>query len=135
MLLILLLIYCAASLIHFIHNAEFLADYPGLPSSWTREGIYFAWAEMTAFGIAGWVLVSRGFSIAGLLLFAVYAVLGMDSLGHYVLAPLSDHSATMNSTILFEVIAGALVLAEVMRQMVQRILLRRNERLGEANPI
>ena len=33
----LLLIYAAASLAHFIHNAEFLTDYPGMPASWTRS--------------------------------------------------------------------------------------------------
>jgi len=128
MLLILLLIYCTASLVHFIHNAEFLADYPGLPVSWTSEGVYFAWLGMTTVGIFGWVLLSRGYSLAGLLFLAVYAVMGMDSLGHYVLAPLSDHTAAMNSTILFEVVTGALVLAEVMRQMVQRIVFLRKTR-------
>ena len=102
-------------------NAEFLADYPEMPASWTRAGVYFAWIGLTIIGVAGWVLVTRGYQLAGLLLLAVYAVLGLDSLGHYVLAPLSDHTVTMNSTILLEVVAAALVLIEVVKQMARQI--------------
>ena len=112
-LLALLLVYGAASLVHFIHNAEFIAEYPGLPATWTRAGVYGAWLAMTAVGILGWILVSRRFERAGLLLLAVYAILGLDSLGHYVLASLSAHSMAMNATILLEVTAAALVLAIV----------------------
>jgi hypothetical protein len=62
----------------------------------------------------------RGLRITGLVLLALYAALGLDSLGHYLLAPLSAHSVSMNSTILLEVTAAALVLVEVVRQMVRR---------------
>jgi hypothetical protein len=123
-LLVLLLIYGAASLIHFAHNAEFLADYPNLPDSWSRTGVYRGWLILTAVGIAGWLFLSRGHQLAGLLLLALYAVGGLDSLGHYVLAPLSAHTLAMNSTILFEVVAAALVFAMVMKQMIRRVLLR-----------
>jgi len=123
-LLILLLIYGAASLIHFVHNAEFLADYPAMPTSWTSADVYFAWIGLTVVGVFGWFLLARGYHLAGLLLLAVYAALGLDSLGHYVLAPLSDHTATMNSTILIEVAAAALVLIEIVRQMARRMLHR-----------
>ena len=121
---IFLLVYGAASLIHFVHNAEFLADYPNLPASWTRSGVYFAWIGLTGLGAGGWVLVSRGYQLAGLLLLAVYAALGLDSLGHYVVAPLSNHTVVMNSTILLEVAAAALVFMEVLRQVATRVLSR-----------
>lgn len=121
-LAVLLLAYGAASLVHFVHNAEFLPEYPGLPRTWTREGVYFAWMAMTAVGLAGWFLAKRGFATAGLLLLAVYAVLGMDSLGHYVLAPLSTHSLAMNATILLEVTAAALVLVEVARELTAHVV-------------
>ena len=124
-LLIFLLIYGVASLIHFVHNAEFLADYPNLPDSWSRAGVYFAWIGMTLVGVIGWVLVTRSYHFSGLLLIAIYAAFGLDSLGHYVLAPLSDHTLAMNSTILFEVAAAALVLIEIVKQMVLRVVLRR----------
>jgi len=99
-------------------------EYPNMPSSWTRAGVYIAWIVLTAVGVTGWILVIRGYQLAGLLFLAVYAALGLDSLGHYVLAPLSDHSAAMNSTILLEVTAASLVLIEVMKQIAQRILQR-----------
>ena len=124
-LLILLLIYGAASLIHFVHNAEFLADYPNLPASWSRVGVYLAWLGLTVVGVAGWFFLSHGHQFAGLMLLALYAVAGLDSLGHYVLAPLSDHTIAMNSTILFEVAAAALVLTVVVKQMIRRVLLLR----------
>ena len=115
-LLILLLVYGGASLIHFIHNAEFLQHYPGLPASWSRFGVYLAWGVMTAVGIAGSMLYFRGWRRIGLAILAVYAALGLDSLGHYFVAPLSAHSTAMNSTILLEVGAAALVLCEVVRR-------------------
>jgi len=116
----LLLIYCAASLMHFIHNAEFLVDYPNLPTSWSRTGVYFAWIGITIVGITGWFLLTRGHQLSGLLFLAVYAVFGLDSLGHYVLAPLSEHTVAMNTTILFEVATATLVLIEIVRQIYFR---------------
>lgn len=120
-LLALLLAYGLASLVHFVHNAEFLRDYPGLPQTWTRAGVYAAWLAMTAIGILGWLLLTRGRALAGLATLVVYAALGLDSLGHYVVAPLTAHSLGMNSTILLEVAAAALVLAEVTRLIARRL--------------
>ncbi len=119
-LAMLLVTYGVASLIHFIHNAEFLPDYPNMPATWTRAGVYGAWLVMTATGIAGWLLVERGYKIIGLGVIAIYAAFGLDSLGHYFLAPMSAHTVAMNGTILFEVTAAALVLLEVMRRFVPR---------------
>lgn len=103
-------------MIHFVHNAEFLHQYPGLPASWSSFGVYLAWVVMTVVGGIGSVLYFRGHRRIGLAILAVYAALGLDSLGHYVLAPLSAHTAAMNSTILMEVGAAALVLCEVARR-------------------
>ncbi len=120
-LAVLLVIYAAASLVHFVHNAEFLADYPGLPRTWSSSTVYIAWIGMTAIGAAGWLLVSRGITLPGLFVLAVYAALGLDSLGHYLFAPISAHTLAMNSTILAEVTAAACVLLEVGRQMARRL--------------
>ncbi len=125
-LLTLTLLYMITSLIHFIHNAEFLADYPNLPSAWTRSGVYLAWLAMTCLGVVGFVLVRRGYKTIGLLLLAVYAVLGMDSIGHYVVAPLSAHTTIMNVTILLEVSAAAFVLIEVFRQVLLLVRYQRS---------
>ena len=77
-ILVLLLLYGVASLIHFIHNAEFLAEYPNLPSSWTRTGVYLVWLGITAVGASGWLLIHRGFHRVGLVVVAVYAIMGLD---------------------------------------------------------
>jgi hypothetical protein len=121
-LLVLLLIYGLATLVHFVHNAEFLADYPNLPASWSRSGVYWAWLAMTAVGLGGWVVFRRGFTLTGLLLLAVYAAFGLDSLGHYMVAPISAHTLGMNASILLEVATAAVLLAEVLRLLALRML-------------
>jgi hypothetical protein len=55
---------------------------------------------------------------------AVYAALGLDSLGHYVLAPMSAHTAAMNATIVLDVTAAALLLIEAVKLIAWRALRR-----------
>ena len=119
-LLLVLLLFGAATLVHFVHNAEFIADYPNLPATWSRSTIYAGWLGMTAVGLAGWALVARGFRVIGLVVIAVYSALGLDSLGHYVVAPLSAHTLAMNATILVEVTFAGLVLLEVAKRLAAR---------------
>jgi len=114
LLLGLLLLYLAASLLHFTHNAEYLGDYPKLPPWLTRAGVYLAWYGQTAIGILGFVLYRSGWRLAGLSLLAVYAGFGFDGLLHYTRAPFGAHTAAMNFTIWFEVMAAALVLLSVL---------------------
>jgi hypothetical protein len=123
-LVVVLLVFAAASLVHFIHNAEFLADYPNLPRSWVRGDIYLAWAGITAVGLFGWLLMTRVNRFLGLAVLAVYAMCGLDSLGHYVLAPISQHTLAMNGTILLEVTAAGLVLVEIARQCAHEFFAR-----------
>ena len=113
MIMALLLVYGAASLIHFTHNAEFLADYPNMATWLSRSAIYGAWIGVTALGICGYWLVRRGYRVAGLCAIAAYAALGFDSLTHYVLAPFEHHSVAMHLTIWLEVGAAGLLLATV----------------------
>jgi hypothetical protein len=109
----LLIFYAAASLLHFAHNAEFLRQYPNLPNSLSRADIYIAWCCVTALGIVGYLLRIRGNPFFGLAFLAVYAGLGFDGLLHYTRAPLAHHSWMMNVTIWTEVVAAAVVLANV----------------------
>ena len=51
-----LLLYLAASFLHFAHNAEFLGDYPNLPAWLTRSDVYFTWAGSAVVGLGGFVL-------------------------------------------------------------------------------
>jgi hypothetical protein len=73
--------YCFATLVHFTHNAEYLAEYPNMPKWITRGGVYFVWASEALIGVL-----------------------------HYTLAPFQAHSMAMNATILFEVAAAAILL-------------------------
>jgi hypothetical protein len=112
-LLILFLVYAGASLLHYAHNAEFLADYPNMPAWLSRAKVYAAWLGVTTLGLIGYVFVRRGYRIAGLSVLAVYAALGFNGLGHYSLAPLSAHTPLMNLTIWLEAASAALLLIAV----------------------
>jgi len=68
--------------------------------------------------------------VTGLALVCVYAALGMDSLGHYVLAPMAAHSATMNTTILLEVTAAAAVFAAAAALIAGHVIGRRARSLA-----
>ena len=100
-LIALVLAHAAASLLHFIHNAAFLGDYPNMPAWISPAGIYGAWLAEAAIGALGVLLCWRGRS-AGLVLIAVYALLGLGGLDHYTLAPVSAHTVAMNATIWLE---------------------------------
>jgi hypothetical protein len=102
--------YCFATVVHFTHNAEYLADYPNMPKWITRGGVYFVWASEALIGVLGVAFLYFGFRRTGILLLMVYALLGFDGLLHYTLAPFQAHSLAMNVTILFEVAAAAILL-------------------------
>ena len=109
-LLALVLVHAAASLVHFVHNATFLADYPNMPIWITPGGIYAVWLAEAAVGAAGVWLFLRGRMI-GLALIAIYAVLSFAGLDHYMLAPISAHTVAMNATIWLETATGVVLLA------------------------
>lgn len=47
---LLFVLYTLASLVHFSHNAEYIAFYPGLPAWMTRESVYLAWLAVASVG-------------------------------------------------------------------------------------
>ena len=109
----LVLLYGLSSLMHFTHNAEYLAAYPNLPAWLTGAQIYATWLGITAIGVLGYALYRTGRARTGLSLLALYAALGLDGLLHYGRAPFAAHSSTMNFTICTEVAAAALLLASI----------------------
>lgn len=124
-LLVLLIIYCAASLVHFAHNAVFLESYPNLPA-WLSSGMVVgAWLGITAVGIIGYGIVRAGYPLTGLIVTGVYGALGLDGLEHYTRAPISAHSFAMNFTIGFEVLAAVLVLIAVAILTLRQLRIRR----------
>lgn len=115
LLLLLAATYCLASLLHFVHNAEYLSAYPNLPSWLSRSQIYAVWFAITSIGVIGLWLERGNYPLLGLILVAAYALLGFDGLGHYAVAPMSAHTFTMNFTIWAEVVAAALLLIQALR--------------------
>ena len=108
-----LLLYGAASLLHFAHNAEHLTQYPNLPVSWTRADVYLAWVGVTTLGVIAYLLYLSRHRRVGLVLLALYAGLGFGGLLHYTRAPVARHSAAMNLTIWTEAAVAALLLLNV----------------------
>ncbi len=120
---LLLAAYFLTSLGHFAHNAEFLCEYPSLPTWLTRVKVYAAWLAITAVGLTGLVLIKNKLVTTGLLLVAIYAALGFDGLGHYAVAPMAHHTLGANVTILSEV-AVAMLLPTAAYFLVRRWIRR-----------
>jgi hypothetical protein len=112
-LFLLVLVHAAVSLLHFAHNAAYLADYPNMPAWLSPLGIYGAWFAEAAIGALGMLLLLRG-RRSGLVLIGIYAVLGFGGLDHYTLAPMSAHTLAMNATIWLETATGLLLLVFVV---------------------
>lgn len=122
----LLVAYCAASLLHFSHNAEYLAHYPNLPAWLSRSQVYLAWLMILAIGVVGYVLYRRAQRLIGLITLAVYAGLGFDGLLHYMRAPFAAHTAAMNFTIWSEAVAAAALLVAVLTIVASHGVKRRS---------
>jgi hypothetical protein len=125
-LLFLMLLYGAASLLHFAHNAVYLHEYPNLPAWLTSEGVWVSWCGIAAVGALGYWLYRRVSRWAGLATITLYGVCGLAGLDHYTVAPMSAHSLVMNVTILTEAAAAAALLVFVAHSM---LLTRRPARL------
>ncbi|HJY05447.1 MAG TPA: hypothetical protein VJ323_03975 [Bryobacteraceae bacterium] len=105
-LVALLISYTLASLAHFVHNAEFLNEYPNMPDWLSQAEVYGSWLAVVGLGLAGYLLYQWRFRSLGLITIAFYGVCGLDGLTHYALAPIGAHTQTMHSTILLEAITG-----------------------------
>ena len=116
-LLTLVLVHAAASLVHFVHNATFLADYPNMPEWITPSAVYAVWLAQAALGAAGVIMFLRGRTMIGLALLALYAVSGLAGLDHYTLASISAHTLAMNATIWLETTTGIVLLVFVIWRM------------------
>jgi len=112
---VVLLIYCSASLLHYVHNAVYIDAYPNMPAWISVADVAWSWLGLSALGLAGYLLFSHGRRYTGLALLAVYGTLGLDGLAHYALAPASAHRLDMNLTIWFEVVTAVAVLGVVAK--------------------
>jgi hypothetical protein len=116
-------VYALASLVHFTHNGEHLAQYPNLPASWTRADVYLAWCGVTTVGLSGYLLYRVGYRLVGLTVLVIYSGLGFDGLLHYTRAPMGHHSLAMNFTIWAEVLAAALLLIDLASLAIRTVRL------------
>ncbi len=95
---------------HFIHNAEYIAFYPGLPAWLTREKVYLAWVAGVSIGLAGLMLARTRLKLLGVACVAAYGATGLDGLAHDTLGLCSEHTLATNLTIWFEVLTGVTLL-------------------------
>ena len=109
----------AASLVHHVHNAEFLDEYPNMPAWLSPVGVYAAWAAATVIGAGGYWLLTHGYRVAGAALLILYGCYGLDGLAHYALAPASAHTTAMNLSIWLEAAAALALLAVLFRRRIE----------------
>jgi hypothetical protein len=119
LLLAFLLVYMVGSFIHHFHNAQFIDEYPNMPTGFPPAIAYVVWTAVTAVGLAGYYAVRRGHELLGLAVLALYAAYGLLVLGHYKLAPMSAHSVGANVTIWLELVTAALLLGTVIVALVK----------------
>ena len=119
-LLALILVYGAASLAHFVHNAVYLEFYPNMPTWLTPLGVLGSWLVIAATGAVGYWLFRKGLAVVGLAVLAVYAALGFAGLDHYAIAPVAAHSLVMNATIAGEAIAASVLLVVIAWMALRR---------------
>jgi hypothetical protein len=106
-IVIFLIGYTFTSLAHFVHTAEHLHAYPNMPAWLTAGQIYTAWLVVLVIGVAGFLLYrSERHRDAGLIVIAIYGLLGLHGLANYWLAPFGEHTTHMNFTILLDAFAG-----------------------------
>jgi hypothetical protein len=103
-------LYFLASLAHFVHNAEYIAFYPGMPRWLSADKVYFAWLAVTSIGVAAWVLRRCGLRALAVAFLGVYGAFGLDGLAHYTLALCSEHTIMANVTIWSEAATGLVLL-------------------------
>jgi hypothetical protein len=118
---LLVAVYFAASLAHFVHNAEYIAFYPGMPDWLTREQVYLAWLGITAIGVSALLLLRLGLHATGVALVGAYGAFGLDGLAHYTLALCSEHTLATNLTIWSEAVTGLLLLLVSAVLFVRRV--------------
>jgi hypothetical protein len=113
-LLLLMLVYGTASLLHFAHNAIYIRDYPNLPHWVTPLGVSLSWLGIAALGALGYWLYRRRSQAAGIAVITLYALLGFGGLDHYAIAPMGAHSLAMNLTIMGELAAACALLVYLL---------------------
>jgi hypothetical protein len=104
----LLLVAIAVSIVHYLDNTINYADYPQ-PTSGpapSRALVGTSWFLFTAFGVAGYVLLSRGRATAAALSLAVYSGSGLVGFAHYSVAGATDMVWWRQAHIVADILCG-----------------------------
>ncbi|EKE72998.1 hypothetical protein [Gallaecimonas xiamenensis] len=102
-----------SSILHYLDNMLFFADYPE-PVWINTHMIDLFWVLMTPLAPLGYLWVKWGRYRAGTLLLAVYGLCNMLTLGHYRFAPFTSISTKIHLFILLEALLGGLLVAWVL---------------------
>jgi len=103
-----------ATLVHHVHNAQFLDQYPNMPEWLSPALVYVAWLATSAFGIAGYCAFRSGHRLLGCVALLAYGGYCVDGLLHYTRAPLAAHTPAMNATIFLEALTGTALVIVVL---------------------
>ena len=117
---LIMIVYGAASLMHFAHNAVYLREYPNMPAWLTPVGVWAAFVATTVIGVLGYGVYRFRSRAVGVLMIAVYGAMGFGGLDHYIAAPVAAHSIVMNMTIATEAAAAATLLIYLARLPTRR---------------
>jgi len=109
LLKILLVASMVSTFIHFTDNYLYFEHYPQ-PDWITLPGVYRSWIIWTIFGIAGYMLYTRGNFGLSYVCLAFYSFCGITSLGHYLYGGMSEFSLKMHFFILTDGAAGFAIL-------------------------
>jgi hypothetical protein len=104
----LLLVAVAVSIVHYVDNTVNYGDYPQ-PTSGpapSRELVAFGWFVFTAFGLAGYVLLTRARVTAAALCLAVYSGSGLVGFGHYAVRGATDMVWWRQAHIVADILCG-----------------------------
>ena len=113
-------IYLLATFSHFAHNALFIDQYPNFPSQISGTAVFGAWIGITSIGVVGYLLMQYGKQMIGLIVIAVYSVMGFSGLAHYTTTPLVAHSFIINFSIWLEATTGLMVLIIAVKLLVKQ---------------
>lgn len=97
--------------VHYTDNVVNVDDFPQ-PGWVDRPTVWIAWVLLTAIGLLGYRLYTRGNFFAAHGLLAVYSYTGLSSLGHYLYG--TPEPFLRNLSIVADGLTGAAILAFVV---------------------
>ena len=103
----------AVSIVHYLDNTVNYADYPHTASGPepSRALVGTSWFLFTAFGIAGYVLLTRARVTAAAICLAAYSVSGLVGFGHYTVSGATDMVWWRQAHVIADILCGLAMIA------------------------